>query len=57
MGIGGVLAGGCTVGAGLAGISMLSIAAVIALAAMVAGAVATRLLLAVQRPALALQTG
>jgi hypothetical protein len=45
------------VGAGLAGISMLSIAAVIALAAMVAGAVATRLLLAVQRPALALQTG
>jgi uncharacterized protein len=43
MGIGGVLAGGCTVGAGLAGISMLSVAAVLALGSIVAGAVAMRL--------------
>lgn len=57
MGVGGVLAGGCTVGAGLAGVSMLSIAAVIALAAMVAGAIATRILLAAQRPSLVLQAG
>ncbi|MDB2690254.1 YeeE/YedE family protein, partial [Planktomarina temperata] len=32
MGVGGVLAGGCTVGAGLAGIASLSIAALLALA-------------------------
>ena len=32
MGVGGVLAGGCTVGAGLAGIASLSIAAIIELA-------------------------
>ena len=42
MGVGGVLAGGCTTGAGLSGVSALSIAAMIALAGMVAGAVATR---------------
>ena len=42
MGIGGVLAGGCTVGAGLAGVSMLSVAALLALAAIVAGALARR---------------
>ncbi|MFN3294283.1 MAG: YeeE/YedE family protein [Gemmobacter sp.] len=38
MGTGGVLAGGCTVGAGLGGVSTLSTAAVLALAAIVAGA-------------------
>ena len=37
MGIGGVLAGGCTVGAGLAGIPTLSVAALLALVAMIAG--------------------
>lgn len=41
MGVGGVLAGGCTVGAGLAGGASLSIAALIALAAILAGAAAT----------------
>ncbi|WP_324754245.1 YeeE/YedE family protein [Roseovarius sp. Pro17] len=38
MGFGGVLAGGCTVGAGLSGVSMLSIAAIIALLSITAGA-------------------
>jgi uncharacterized membrane protein YedE/YeeE len=38
MGMGGVLAGGCTIGQGLTGTSTLSIAAPIALLAMVAGA-------------------
>lgn len=38
MGVGGVLAGGCTVGAGLAGIPTLSLAAILALLAIVAGA-------------------
>ncbi|MFX0545908.1 YeeE/YedE family protein [Roseovarius sp. S1116L3] len=38
MGFGGVLAGGCTVGAGLSGVSMLSIAAIVALASIAAGA-------------------
>lgn len=37
MGVGGVLAGGCTVGAGLAGIPTLSVAALVALAAIAAG--------------------
>lgn len=41
MGVGGVLAGGCTVGAGLSGIPTLSVAAILALAAMAFGAVAT----------------
>ena len=41
MGIGGVLAGGCTVGAGLAGVGTLSVAALIALVAMGVGAVLT----------------
>ena len=41
MGIGGVLAGGCTVGAGLAGVPTLSLAALLALAAIVLGALAT----------------
>lgn len=38
MGLGGVLAGGCTVGAGLAGIPTLSFAALLALLAIAAGA-------------------
>ncbi|WP_420858547.1 YeeE/YedE thiosulfate transporter family protein [Marivivens marinus] len=38
MGLGGVLAGGCTVGAGLAGVPTLSIAALLALASIIAGA-------------------
>ena len=37
MGAGGVLAGGCTIGAGLSGVSTLSTAAVLALAAIIAG--------------------
>ncbi|MEE4188154.1 MAG: YeeE/YedE family protein [Roseobacter sp.] len=38
MGVGGVLAGGCTMGAGLAGVPTLSIAALLAIASIVAGA-------------------
>ncbi|WP_425090649.1 YeeE/YedE family protein [Tropicimonas sp. S265A] len=41
MGVGGVLAGGCTVGAGLAGIPTLSFAAVLALLSIAAGGWAT----------------
>ena len=41
MGTGGVLAGGCTVGAGLSGIPTLSLAAILAIAAIVLGALAT----------------
>jgi uncharacterized membrane protein YedE/YeeE len=41
MGMGGVLAGGCTVGAGLAGIPTLSLAALLALASIAAGALLT----------------
>ena len=41
MGFGGVLAGGCTVGAGLSGIPTLSIAAILAVASMAVGALAT----------------
>ena len=41
MGLGGVLAGGCTVGAGLSGIPTLSVAALLALGAIAAGALAT----------------
>ncbi len=41
MGLGGVLAGGCTVGAGLAGIPTLSFAALIALITIAIGALAT----------------
>ena len=40
MGVGGVLAGGCTVGAGLAGLPTLSIAAGLALASIAAGGLA-----------------
>ncbi|MCL3883698.1 YeeE/YedE family protein [Marivita sp. GX14005] len=41
MGIGGVLAGGCTVGAGLAGVPTLSIAALLAILSIAAGALIT----------------
>lgn len=41
MGMGGVLAGGCSVGAGLSGSATLSLAALLALAAIIAGAAAT----------------
>ncbi|MGH1577599.1 YeeE/YedE family protein [Planktotalea sp.] len=41
MGVGGVLAGGCSVGAGLAGVPTLSFAALIALFAIAAGALVT----------------
>ncbi len=45
MGLGGVLAGGCTVGAGLSGTASLSLSAVLALAAMIASAcLASRLI-------------
>ncbi len=46
MGTGGVLAGGCTVGAGLSGVSTASIAAILALAAMAVSARITGRLLA-----------
>jgi uncharacterized membrane protein YedE/YeeE len=46
MGVGGVLAGGCTVGAGLAGIASLSIAAIIALTSIALGGWAMQALLA-----------
>lgn len=42
MGFGGVLAGGCTIGAGLAGVPTLSLAAILALTSIVLGAVAVR---------------
>jgi len=45
MGTGGVLAGGCTVGAGLSGVPTLSLAAILALAAITTGAIATDRLL------------
>ncbi|WP_298857405.1 YeeE/YedE family protein [uncultured Sulfitobacter sp.] len=45
MGIGGVLAGGCTVGAGLSGVPTLSIAAILAITTMAAGAWITHALL------------
>ena len=41
MGVGGVLAGGCTVGAGLSGSASLSVAGLIALASIVAGGLLT----------------
>jgi uncharacterized membrane protein YedE/YeeE len=42
MGVGGVLAGGCTVGAGLSGVPTLSLAAILALASIAGGALAAR---------------
>lgn len=46
MGFGGVLAGGCTIGAGLAGVSALSLAAILAFLSIIAGATLARLALA-----------
>ena len=54
MGVGGVLAGGCTVGAGLSGIPTLSITAILTLAAITAGALATNAVLASTFPRAAL---
>lgn len=48
MGVGGVLAGGCTVGAGLAGVPTLSIAALLAILSIAGGALLTNVAL---RPA------
>lgn len=45
MGVGGVLAGGCTIGAGLSGSASLSIASLLALGAIVSGALAARVIL------------
>lgn len=42
MGIGGVLAGGCTIGAGLTGVSTLALAPLVALTAIIAGAKLTQ---------------
>jgi uncharacterized membrane protein YedE/YeeE len=46
MGVGGVLAGGCTIGAGLAGSATLSVAALLALASIIVGGVVTGRVLA-----------
>jgi uncharacterized membrane protein YedE/YeeE len=51
MGVGGVLAGGCTVGAGLAGVPTLSLAALLAIAAITAGALLADRALAAPRAA------
>lgn len=51
MGFGGVLAGGCTVGAGLSGVPTLSIAALLALAAIAFGAVLSNQLIGTQSAA------
>lgn len=45
MGMGGVLAGGCTVGAGLAGVPTLSVAAILAIASIAGGALSANALL------------
>ena len=45
MGVGGVLAGGCTVGAGLAGVPTLSIAALLAILSIAAGGLLTQAVL------------
>ncbi len=54
MGVGGVLAGGCTVGAGLSGSATLSVAGLLALASIVAGGLVTaRLGLRARHPVVA----
>jgi uncharacterized membrane protein YedE/YeeE len=50
MGVGGVLAGGCTVGAGLSGVPTLSVAAILALVSIIAGGAAMDRALGVTRP-------
>lgn len=47
MGVGGVLTGGCTIGAGLSGTAMLSVAATLALVSIISGGVMARYLLMV----------
>lgn len=47
MGVGGVLTGGCTIGAGLSGTAMLSVAATLALVSIISGGVVARYLLTV----------
>ncbi len=49
MGLGGVLAGGCTIGAGLSGISTLGIAAFVALASITIGGLLAKYLSSSQR--------
>lgn len=55
MGMGGVLAGGCTLGAGLSGVPTLSVAALLAISMIAVGAVATNALL--NRPRAASDAG
>ncbi|MFZ5961339.1 YeeE/YedE family protein [Thalassococcus sp. BH17M4-6] len=50
MGVGGVLAGGCTVGAGLSGVPTLSVAALLAIGSIAAGALALNRGLALASP-------
>lgn len=50
MGVGGVLAGGCTVGAGLSGVPTLSVAALLALGSIAAGGVLSARLLGESAP-------
>jgi len=47
MGVGGVLAGGCTIGAGLSGVAMLSVAAILALVSIIVGGILTNRALAI----------
>ena len=49
MGMGGVLAGGCTLGAGLSGVPTLSVAALLAILAIAAGGLATNAALSLPR--------
>jgi uncharacterized membrane protein YedE/YeeE len=49
MGFGGVLAGGCTVGAGLSGVPTLSVAAIVAFLSIIAGGLLAREILAAKR--------
>lgn len=49
MGFGGVLAGGCTIGAGLSGVPTLSVAAILALVSIIAGGLLAREILAASR--------
>lgn len=53
MGVGGVLAGGCTIGAGLSGVATLSVSAILALASIATGALVAQSI-ALHTPAVAL---
>ena len=50
MGFGGVLAGGCTLGAGLSGVPTLSFAAILAILSIAVGGLATNALLSRAAP-------